>query len=88
MSFNFILPVPDSKVKKKSEKNYELEPNRRGSKVISPYDGAIINDNTYNSCSDKDTSFVIKHRVGGDIFYSVICNIIPDPTYVPGIHLK
>ncbi len=79
---NFTIPVSNSNTKKRTEKKYEFEPKKRDSDVVSPYDGVIINDNTYNSCSDKDQSFIIKHNIDGDIYYSVICNITKDPDYI------
>lgn len=85
---NFTIPVSNSNTKKRTERKYEFEPKKRDSDVVSPYDGVVINDNTYNSCSDKDQSFLIKHNVDGDIYYSVICNVIKDPDYITSSNSK
>jgi hypothetical protein len=81
---NFINPVPNSRVKRTSTKTVKLTPTD-SNKVVSPYDGVIIeNDNIIICSSEKDNRFIIRHRVSGKYFYSVICNVNQDSSYKPG----
>jgi hypothetical protein len=79
---NFINPIPKSKVKETSTKTVKLTPTD-SNKVVSPYNGTIIDDDKISICgSEKDNRFIIRHRVGGKYFYSVICNVNKDPFYI------
>jgi hypothetical protein len=79
---DFINPIPKSKVKETSTKTVKLVPTD-SNKVVSPYKGTIIDDDKISICGgEKDKRFIIRHRVGGKYFYSIICNVNKDPFYI------
>lgn len=66
----FVNPAPYGEFKYKNSKVVELS-STPNTKLVSPYNGVVIYDQTPN-CRNQ---IKIKHLIDEDVFYSVFCNV-------------